>query len=264
MGTTLTAQEYTVREPERAPRWERSDRVNIGRVQRIVSTAAGSLLALYGIRRADVPGLLMATGGGVLLHRGATGHCMLLGSLGVSTTGNEWLQLAPRRGRHAEVSRRRAVRVEREVTIDKPIHEVYSFWRDVRNLPRAFRHVLAVSPIDERRSRWTAKAPGGTSVIWNAEIYNDVPDQMIAWRSIEPAAVPNSGAVSFAAAPGGRGTEVRVSLQYEPPLGRAGRLAARLFGEEPEQQVREDLRHLKQVLEAGEIPTIEGQPEGER
>jgi uncharacterized membrane protein len=142
--------------------------------------------------------------------------------------------------------------------------EAYAFWRNLRNLPRFMAHLEAVEVQDERRSHWVARAPGGTTVEWDAEIVEDQPNERIAWRSLESSDVPNSGTVRFEQAPGGRGTLVRVELRYEPPGGELGRSVAKLFGEEPEQQVDADLRRFKQVLEAGEVPTTEGQPEGRR
>jgi uncharacterized membrane protein len=108
------------------------------------------------------------------------------------------------------------------------------------------------------RSHWVAKGPAGTSVEWDAEITEDRPGERIAWRSVEGADVENSGAVSFEAAPGGRGTIVRVELEYNPPGGFLGAGLARLFGEEPGQQVDADLRRFKQVMETGEVVVSEG------
>jgi uncharacterized membrane protein len=142
--------------------------------------------------------------------------------------------------------------------------EAYAFWRNLANLPRFMAHLDAVEVRDERRSHWVARAPGGTTVEWDAEIVEDQPNERISWRSVEGSDVPNSGTVRFQQAPGGRGTLVRVELRYEPPAGELGRSVAKLFGEEPEQQVDADLRRFKQVLEAGEVPTTEGQPEGRR
>jgi uncharacterized membrane protein len=152
----------------------------------------------------------------------------------------------------------RAVRVEKAVTINRPIEQAYKVWRDFENLPRFMRHLEAVEILSDTRSRWRAKAPGGLTVEWEAEILEDRPDEWIAWRSLEGSGVRNSGSVRFARAPGARGTEVRVQVQYEPPAGAAGRSIAWLFGEEPEQQIADDLRRFKQMLEAGEIPVSDG------
>jgi uncharacterized membrane protein len=162
------------------------------------------------------------------------------------------------RGVEGGRSRRNGVRVEEVTTINRPIDEVYSFWRNFENLPRFMRHLESVQQINDRQSRWKAKAPAGMSVEWQAETVQDVRDEWIAWRSIEGSDVQNSGSVRFRRAPGARGTEVRVQLQYNPPAGALGRGVAWLFGEAPEQQIHEDLHRFKQLMEAGEIPISEG------
>lgn len=151
-----------------------------------------------------------------------------------------------------------SVRVEQVVTINRSIDEVYGYWRDFANFPRFMRHVESVEVLDGTRSRWTAKGPAGRSVQWNAEIVQDRDGEWIAWRSLPGSRIENSGSVRFAPAPGARGTEVRVQLEYRPPAGRIGRLVAMVFGEEPEQQIREDLRRFKQLMETGEIPLSDG------
>jgi uncharacterized membrane protein len=162
----------------------------------------------------------------------------------------------PRQMRSSSSSR--GIKVERVTTINKPIAEVYAFWRNFENLPRFMRHLESVESLGGNRSRWTARAPAGTTVSWEAEILQDRPDEWIAWRSLPGAQVENSGSVRFSAAPGARGTEIRVQLQYVPPAGALGRIIAKLFGEEPNQQVHEDLHRFKQLMETGEIPMSDG------
>lgn len=144
------------------------------------------------------------------------------------------------------------VEVTRSVTVNRSPEEVYGFWRNFENLPRFMAHLKSVE-VQGSRSRWCAKAPAGTSVEWDAEMVVDRPNEAIAWRSLPGADVPNEGAVRFVPAPGGRGTEVHVELSYEPPAGKVGALVAKLFGEEPGQQIEGDLRRFKQVLETGEV-----------
>jgi uncharacterized membrane protein len=158
--------------------------------------------------------------------------------------------------------RERAVHVRKAITIGRPAEELYKFWRDFHNLPRFMRHLEAVQVIDERRSHWTAKAPLGRTVEWDAEVTEDRPNERLAWRSLEGADVPNDGSVGFERAPGGRGTVVRVDLRYEPPGGIIGATLARLFGEEPGQQVQEDLRAFKQLMETGEVVQSEASAKG--
>jgi uncharacterized membrane protein/uncharacterized protein YjeT (DUF2065 family) len=150
------------------------------------------------------------------------------------------------------------VRVERVVTVNKPVHEVYQFWHDFGNLPRFMRHLKSVERLEGNRTRWRAKGPAGLTVEWDAEMLQDRQDEWIAWRSVEGSDVQNSGSVRFSPAPGARGTEVRVQMQYEPPAGAIGRTLAKLFGEDPEQQIQEDLHRFKQLLETGEIAVSDG------
>jgi uncharacterized membrane protein len=145
------------------------------------------------------------------------------------------------------------IRTKRSLTVNRSPEECYAFWRNFENLPQFMRHLESVTIVDERRSHWKAKAPAGASVEWDAETLEDRPNEFISWRSTEDADVYNAGSVRFERAPGGRGTEVRVELEYKPPLGKLGSKVAMLFREEPGQQVMDDLRHFKQVMETGEI-----------
>lgn len=147
----------------------------------------------------------------------------------------------------------RAIRVAKTFTINRPPDEVYAYWRNLDHLPRFMRHLQSVRETGSRRSHWVARGPAGMTFEWDAEITEDLPNQRIAWRSLPGADVDHRGDVRFDPAPGGRGTELRVHLEYHPPGGRAAARLAKLFGREPGQQVEEDLRRLKQLLEAGEI-----------
>jgi uncharacterized membrane protein len=148
------------------------------------------------------------------------------------------------------------------VTINRTPEQVYAFWRDVENLPTFMTHLESVTVQNTMRSHWVAKAPAGQTVEWDAEIVQDSPNRLIAWRSTPDATVRNEGSVTFTPVPGDRGTEVRVELDYDIPAGALGSLVARLFGEEPEQQVRDDLRRAKQVVETGDVVRSEGSPDG--
>jgi uncharacterized membrane protein len=148
---------------------------------------------------------------------------------------------------------RRGIRVRKAITINRAPEEVYGFWRNLENLPRFMAHLESVRELDQRLSYWRAKAPLGTSVEWTAEILEDRPNELISWRSVEESQVSNAGVVRFVAAPGGRGTEVQLEISYDPPGGAVGATIAKLFGEEPSQQVDGDLRRFKQVLETGEV-----------
>lgn len=152
--------------------------------------------------------------------------------------------------------------VKEAITINRSPEELYQYWHNFEQLPRFMNHLEAVDVIDEKRSHWKAKAPAGKKVEWDAEIVEDQPNESIRWRSLPGADVENSGAVRFERAPGGRGTIVKVEMQYNPPAGALGAGIAKLYGEEPDQQVWEDLHRLKQLLETGEIVRSDGSPDG--
>jgi uncharacterized membrane protein len=137
--------------------------------------------------------------------------------------------------------------------VNRDPDEVYGFWRDFRNLPRFMDHLVSVDDITEGRTHWVAKGPAGMTVEWDAMIVADDPGRVITWRSLENSDVDNAGAVRFEPAPGGRGTIIRVNIQYNPPGGVVGATVARLFGEEPNQQLEDDMRRFKQVMEVGEV-----------
>ncbi len=156
----------------------------------------------------------------------------------------------------------KGVTVEKTVTINRPVGEVYAFWRDFANLPRFMTHLEAVTTQGNGLSHWVTKAPLGQHVEWDAEIINEMQDKVIAWRSIDATAVPNAGYVHFEPEATGHGTVVKVALEYAPSAGVAGATAAKVFHEAPDQQVDEDLRRFKEIMESGEVPSTEGQPSG--
>jgi uncharacterized membrane protein len=160
-------------------------------------------------------------------------------------------QLSRRSEQNGKAAEPRAVHVIRLTTINRPVEEVYRFWRDFQNLPKFMHHLESVEMTGERRSHWKAKAPAGME--WDAEIVEDVPNSRIAWQSLEGSDISNRGFVDFYRATGDRGTIVKVEVDYSPPGGRLSSMLAKLTGEEPGQQIDADLRRLKQVLETGEV-----------
>jgi short-subunit dehydrogenase/uncharacterized membrane protein len=156
----------------------------------------------------------------------------------------------------------RDVHIETSIAIDKSPAELFAFWRDFTNLPLFMTNLESVTMLDAMRSHWIAKGPAGINVEWDAEIYNEIENELIAWRSLENADVVNAGSVRFQKAPSGRGTFVRVTMNYNPPAGKVGAGLAEVFGAEPAQLIKEDLRRLKQLTETGEIATIAGQTSG--
>jgi uncharacterized membrane protein len=231
---------------------------NVARPERLGSVALGAALVGYGLRRRDPAGVVAAILGGAFVARGASGHCPVYHAMGMST-GSSDAVLGPSRddvtGRAATVNARKAMKVERAVTIDADRQMLYAFWRDFSNLPRFMEHLVSVRVDSPTRSHWVAKAPAGRTVEWDAEIINEIDGSLIAWKSAAHAEVPNAGSVHFSDAPGGRGTIVKVEMDVEPPAGMLGVVVARLFGEDPDREVREDLRKFKQLMETGEVTT---------
>lgn len=150
------------------------------------------------------------------------------------------------------------------VAINRSPEECYQLWRDFANLPRFMQHVQSVQVLDDRRSHWVVRGPGGSNIEWDAEITDDRPNETIAWRSVEGADVNHSGRVRFERAPAGHGTFVKVRVSYDPPAGKLGSLIAKTIGKDPSQLIQGDLRRFKSIIETGEIPTTEGQPSGPR
>jgi uncharacterized membrane protein len=164
----------------------------------------------------------------------------------------------------AASTREDTMQAKTAITIKRPVEDVYRFWRDFTNLPSFMIHLVSVEPSGNGRSHWTANAPAGRTVEWDAEVVEDKPNERISWRSLEGSQVATTGSVRFTPTLRNDGTEVRVELSYDPPGGALGKLVAKLFGEEPQQQITDDLRRLKQVLETGEVVRTEGSPEGTR
>lgn len=190
-------------------------------------------------------------------HRPSDGALLLLGVALLSVGGYAAYLLS-----RTQTPNDRRIRVEKHITVQRPAAELYSFWRKLENLPKVMSHLETVTELDERRSHWTAKAPAGLSVSWEAEITEDLPNQAIAWRALEGSDIENAGSVFFNELPYDRGTEIKVVLAYEPPLGKLGAAVARLMGEEPAAQLQDDLRRFKQLMETGEIATTRGQTSG--
>ena len=202
----------------------------------------GALLLLVGTSRRSIPGTLLATASAPLLYRGITGHWPTLAN--AFTQSDTKTALGATRGVH----------VRESIRLEVPLADVYRFWRRLENLPRFMEHLESVTERSHRTSHWVAVGPAGLAVEWDAEIINEVENKMIAWRSLPGSDVETAGSVNFDTVRAGRSTEVSVHLQYAPPAGKAGALIASLFGREPAQTIREDLRHFKHLLEAGEIP----------
>jgi uncharacterized membrane protein len=196
---------------------------------------------------------LAVLGGGLTQRRAKRGRLVAASALVAGVTAIDALSAA-RQSRNSTFSRvGLPIHVSRSITVNREPEAVYEFWRDLSNLPTFMAHLESVE-VRGGMSSWRAKGPAGSTISWDAEVVLDRPGECLAWRSVDGStSVPNRGVVRFKKAPGGRGTEVQVELKYEPPGGAVGAAFAKLFGEEPSQQIGGDLRRLKQVLETGEV-----------
>jgi uncharacterized membrane protein len=220
---------------------------NLSDTERWVSLIAGTSLAAYGLTRRDKAGSGIAVAGGLFLWWGASGHCELYHVLGINNArrGHE-----KGTGSKAGVPYELGARVDAEVLISRNIEDVYRFWRNLENLPRFMKHLDCVEVRDHNVSHWVARGPAGFSVEWDAEIVNEIENQVIGWRSLPGSQVDNGGSVRFERY-GDDATMVRVSLQYNPPAGTIGARVARAFGEDPRQTVQEDLNRFRELMETG-------------
>jgi uncharacterized membrane protein len=215
---------------------------NISDWERAGSIIAGAVIGALALSRREkrTPAAALA---GSLLLRGLTGYCPVSALAGRNSRYRDSREALGGSG---------GVHVLESIAIARPVDEVFRFWRALSNLPRFMRHLERVEEIDRTRSRWTARGPAGMRVTWDAHIINEVVNEVIGWQSVGDADVISAGSVHFKPAPNG-GTELVVHLQYEPPAGKLGAWFASLFGEEPSQQIREDLRRLKDYLESGKV-----------
>jgi uncharacterized membrane protein len=243
-------------------RWENLRRrepdeneVNVGKTERVISGLTATAVAVLALRRKRLRPVLLPLAAN-LISRAVTGRCPVNRALGRNTARRR--RVSP----VASVRRGEGIKVEKSVLVNRPVSEVYQFWRNFENLPRFMDHLESVTVIDETRSHWVAKAPAGTKVEWDAVIHNEIEDKLIAWRSLPGSDVNHAGSVHFTPVGDGNQTEVRVVLSYEPPAGKVGAAVARLLGEEPSKQVEDDLRRLKQVVEAEVAAGNSRQPAG--
>lgn len=218
--------------------------VSVGDLENWLALGTGAFLLVAGASRRSVTGAALTVCSLPLIYRGVVGHWP------ASLDG------------HAQPSQLKQalgddrIKVRESVRLERPLREVFRYWRNLANLPRFMAHLSSVSENDTGTSHWVAAGPAGLAVEWNARIVNEVEDKVIAWQSLPDSDIVTAGSVNFQTIRGGRETQVDVNLQYAPPAGKPGAALAALFGKAPSQTVREDLRRFKQLLEAGEVPRV--------
>lgn len=225
-----------------------SRRVNLGEAERKVSLVTGLGLLAYVLTHRSKMSLPLGLEAGYMLYRGATGHCVIYQMMEINRSENG----------------HKGIQVQRSVMLNRRRDELFRIWRNFENLPRFMKHLksVRVSNTDNGRSHWVTTGPLGREIEWDSEIIEERENEYLSWSSLPGSFVESKGSVHFVDAPAGRGTILHVSMEYQPPAGSLGAAFARLFGEEPGQQVHDDLRHFKQMMETGEVASVEGQTSG--
>jgi uncharacterized membrane protein len=230
--------------------------INVGRAERWVSGIAGAALIAVGLGRKRFRGWLIPLGGG-LIARAVTGRCPVNTRLRRNTARKVEREEPAARG----FQRSEEFKIEQSVIITRPRDELFRFWRSLENLPRFMDHLQAITVLDDRHSHWVVKGPAGVRLEWDAEITHEVENELIAWRSLPGSDVEHRGAVHFSPVLNS-GTEVRVILRYQPRSGTAVNIITQILGERPSEQIVDDLRRFKQVMEAGEPVPASGSSTG--
>jgi uncharacterized membrane protein len=242
MATSMTGRERYHPNKQDLDWTEEQAAQNVGHEERKFSALIGGGLLVTGLFRKSWAGAVMALVGAALLQRGVTGHCMLYQALDRNTN-----ELGRRKVRTGS-----AIKLQRSIRIERRPDELYRFWRNFENLPRVMSQIESVEVINDRLSHWVAKTLplGGPKVEWDAEVINEIDNELIGWRSLRGSDVENAGSVRFERTPNGRATELTVTMQYSPPGGRLGAWVAKLFGEDPERNIDDDLQRFKESMEA--------------
>jgi uncharacterized membrane protein len=214
-------------------------------MERALSAAAGLGLALAGVRRGRLAGMALTAMGAGLLWRGITGRCQMYAALGLNTAEHNPATAVPAK---------QGFRIERSISVQRSPADLYRFWRRLENLPQVMGHLKYVEAVDDQHSHWKAEGAFGADVEWDAEILNERENEMIAWRSLPGGDIDTAGSIRFRQVDENGGTEVTLSMKYNPPAGKLGAQVASLFGEGLEAKLDEDLERFKQVMETGMAP----------
>lgn len=216
---------------------------NVGDEERLISILAGTAVGLIGYQMQSLRRLIFLGTGAGLIYRGVTGQCGLYKTLGIDTTRDRSTEF------RFGVPAKQGVKVELSMIVDRPPAELYAFWKNLDNFPRLFAHLKEVTPSKEGFSHWVAYGPFGSTVEWDAEIFNERENEMIAWCSLPGSQIETAGSVHFKSFADGRATELTVSMSYRPPMGKTGDRIASWFGFDLEQVLMDDLERAQQVLE---------------
>lgn len=243
----------------RLPKNERGTRhINIGETERVISLAAGIPVTIFGLIRGIPGGLVPALFGTGLLYRGVTGHSFLYQALGVSTVEQSPAAVAA-------LPNNQGIQVKRAVTVNASAQDLYTRWHDFQNAPQYMNNVESVQQTGNGQWHWVSKLPLLGTVEWDAEVTNDEPGRLIAWNRTQGSFLsPTGGSVRFEQKPDSSETVVQLKIDYLQFRGSIGTALGNILGQIPEQEARKDLRHFKELAEAGEIPTTKGQPSGRR
>jgi uncharacterized membrane protein len=233
---------------------EAASRINVGDAERWASAIGGSLLMAHGLRRGTFGGLALAMLGGALVYRGYTGHCQAYGALNIDTSGKHRAD--------DEEHVHKGVLVKHTTTINRTPLEIYEFVKDPANHHRYMEHVESVKAEDDGTFAWAIEGPMGSTWRFRSKHINEDPGHLVAWKTLPGGDIESAGAIRLEPSWDGRGTEVTMEINFEPPAGVVGLALGKLFGHDPDAQVRGNLRRLKNILEAGEVPTSEGRPSG--
>jgi len=232
--------------------FEGSDRrTNVGELERIASAAVGGWLVYYAVRKRSLSSVVSGVIGADLLYRGISGHCGLYEATGLSTanTGKSGIEISAD-----------SPSVEKSITIGRSRDELYDFWRNDQNLARIHGHFAEVTPVDHKTTHWRAKVPLRQSFEWDSVLTVEEPGEQISWMSLPGTHFPNEGTITFRPAPGGRGTEVKLTQRFEPPLSPVSSAIAKVFRFLPAAITDKALRRFKSLVETGEIPTLAHNP----
>lgn len=229
--------------------------VNVGEAERVASVVTGGALVGFGLTCRGLAGIALPIAGGILAIRGLSGHCSIYSALGIDGS-----KLDRPDNPNAAISAGNGVRIETSISINRSPQDLYDVWRGLERLPEFMTHLCEVRNTIGTQSHWVAEGPFGLKVEWDAEIINERPYEMLAWKSLPGSDVDTAGSVHFESFDNGRGTVLRVNLKYDPPAGNVGIAIAKLFGQDPEAEIKQNLARFKELMEQEQMTEMWGGP----